>query len=182
MTLFFPIPKLCPIIYNTESYHPGQEEMFAWLPSSWHSPLLYSPCPIKTPGFAAFYTVDEVIMWYHTWNGLPRWLSDKECACQCRRPVFNPWAGEIPREGHGNPLQYPWVGNPMDTGAWRATVPGVARVRHDLVTEQQQSLAYLSGPRLRNYTGLMPDPKRSHPSHGLSHWDCAIRPQAWVAR
>ena len=26
----------------------------------------------------------------------------------------------------------------MDRGAWQATVHGVARVRHDLVTEQQQ--------------------------------------------
>ena len=28
--------------------------------------------------------------------GLPRWLSDKESACQCRRPWFNPWAKKIP--------------------------------------------------------------------------------------
>ena len=29
-------------------------------------------------------------------------------------------------EGHGNPLQYSWLGNPMDRGDWRATVHGVA--------------------------------------------------------
>ena len=32
-------------------------------------------------------------------NGLPRWHSDKESACQCRRcrrPRFNPWIGKIP--------------------------------------------------------------------------------------
>ena len=28
-------------------------------------------------------------------------------------------------EGHGNPLQYSWLENPMDRGAWQATVPGV---------------------------------------------------------
>ena len=28
--------------------------------------------------------------------GLPRWLSGKESACQCRRCGFNPWAGKIP--------------------------------------------------------------------------------------
>ena len=27
--------------------------------------------------------------------GLPRWLSVKEYACQCRRHWFNPWVGEI---------------------------------------------------------------------------------------
>ena len=41
-----------------------------------------------------------------------------------------------PGEGNGNPLQYSCLGNPMDRGAWQATVvPGVARVRHDLVTD-----------------------------------------------
>ena len=30
-------------------------------------------------------------------------------------------------EGNGNPLQYSCLGNPMDRGAWRATVHGVAR-------------------------------------------------------
>ena len=32
-----------------------------------------------------------------------------------------------PREGNGNPLQYSCLGNPMDRGAWRATVYGVAK-------------------------------------------------------
>ena len=27
---------------------------------------------------------------------LPRWLSGKESACQCRRYRFNPWLGKIP--------------------------------------------------------------------------------------
>ena len=46
--------------------------------------------------------------------------------------------GRSPGEGNGNPLQYSCLGNPVDRGAWQATVYGVARVRHDLVTEQQQ--------------------------------------------
>ena len=37
-------------------------------------------------------------------------------------------------EGNGNPLQYPCLENPMDRGAWRATVHGVVRVRHDWAT------------------------------------------------
>ena len=38
-----------------------------------------------------------------------------------------------------DPLQYPCLGNPMDGGAWRATVHEVAKkVRHDLATKQQQ--------------------------------------------
>ena len=30
-------------------------------------------------------------------------------------------------EGNGNPLQYSCLGNPMDRGAWRATVHGVEK-------------------------------------------------------
>ena len=37
-----------------------------------------------------------------------------------------------PGEGNGNPFQYSCLGSPMDRGAWRATVHGVARVGHDL--------------------------------------------------
>ena len=35
----------------------------------------------------------------------------------------------IPGEGNGNPLQYSCLENPMDRGAWRATVHGVAMSR-----------------------------------------------------
>ena len=38
-----------------------------------------------------------------------------------------PESGRIPGEGNGNPLQYSSLGNPMDRGAWRATVHGVAK-------------------------------------------------------
>ena len=48
-----------------------------------------------------------------------------------------PGSRRSPGEGNGNPLQYSSPGNPMDRGAWRATVHGVARVRHDLATKQQ---------------------------------------------
>ena len=57
-------------------------------------------------------------------------VSDKEPACQCRRhkkPGFNPRLGRFPGEGNGNPLWYSCLENPMDTGAWRATVHGVTK-------------------------------------------------------
>ena len=38
-------------------------------------------------------------------------------------------------QGNGNPLQYSCLGNPLDRGAWRATVHGVTKVRHDLMTK-----------------------------------------------
>ena len=39
-----------------------------------------------------------------------------------------PVLGRSPGGEHGNPLQYSWLENPMDGGAWWATVHGV---RHD---------------------------------------------------
>ena len=36
-----------------------------------------------------------------------------------------------PGEGNGNSIQYSCLGNPMDRGAWRATVHGSQRVRHN---------------------------------------------------
>ena len=35
-----------------------------------------------------------------------------------------PGSGRSPGEGNGNPLQYSCLGNPMDRGAWPATVHG----------------------------------------------------------
>ena len=41
----------------------------------------------------------------------------------------------MPGEGNGHPLQYSCLGDPMDRGAWRATVHGVARAGHNLATK-----------------------------------------------
>ena len=51
-----------------------------------------------------------------------------------------PGLARSPGEGHGNSLQYSCLENPVDRGAWRATVCGVAK----------------------NWTGLKP-PNRAHP-------------------
>ena len=37
-------------------------------------------------------------------------------------------SGRSPGEGKGNPLQYSCLENPMDRGAWRDTVHGVAKI------------------------------------------------------
>ena len=38
-----------------------------------------------------------------------------------------PGSGRSPGEGHGNPLPIFFLGNPMDRGAWWATVHGVTK-------------------------------------------------------
>ena len=38
-----------------------------------------------------------------------------------------PGLGRSPRGGHGYPLQYSCLENPMDRGAWQATVHGITK-------------------------------------------------------
>ena len=45
--------------------------------------------------------------------------------------------GRSPGEGNGNPLQYSCLENPMDKGAWWATVHEVAKSQTQLLTKQQ---------------------------------------------
>ena len=68
----------------------------------------------------------------HVCVWLPRWLNSKQFACQFsrhRRWAFNPWVWKIPWRRKCNPLQYSCLENPMDRGAWQATVHGVAKSR-----------------------------------------------------
>ena len=52
-----------------------------------------------------------------------------ESAYNVENPFSIPGLGRSPREGNGYPLQYSCLENPMDRGAWRATVDGVAKSR-----------------------------------------------------
>ena len=65
-----------------------------------------------------------------------------------------PRLGRSPGEGNGNPLQYSCLGNPMDRGAWRATVHGVAKspiglsnLTHKLTAEGEAQLEGIKGSR-----------------------------------
>ena len=50
-----------------------------------------------------------------------------ESACNVGEPVSIPGLGRSPGEWNGNPLQYSCLENPMDRGAWQATVHGAAK-------------------------------------------------------
>ena len=60
-------------------------------------------------------------------QGFPGGSDGEESAYNVRDTGSIPGSGRSPREGHGNPLQYPCLENPMDRGAWWATVHGVAK-------------------------------------------------------
>ena len=51
----------------------------------------------------------------------------KVSACNAGDPGSIPGSGRSPGEGNGNPLQHCCLENPMDGGAWWATIHGVAK-------------------------------------------------------
>ena len=74
----------------------------------------------------------------HNWSNLAAAAAcsvGKENACNAGDLGSIPGSGRSPGEGNGNPLQYPCLENPMDRGAWWATVHRVTRVRHDSATK-----------------------------------------------
>jgi len=60
-------------------------------------------------------------------DSLPQWLRGKESACNAGNTGSILELGRSPGEGHGKPIQYSCLENPMDRGAWWATVPRVAQ-------------------------------------------------------
>ena len=89
----------------------------------------------------------------------------------------------LPGEGNGNPLQYSCLENPMNRGVWQATVHGVTRVRHELVTKPNQqtssvqfSCSVMSDslwPHRRQHARLLypsPTPGACSKSCPLSQW------------
>ena len=76
----------------------------------------------------------------------PGRVSGKEPACQCRRCKrcrFNPWVGKIPWRRKWQPTSVFLLENPMDRGAWQATVRGV--------TQSQTWLKWLSTQSVFRY-------------------------------
>ena len=68
----------------------------------------------------------------HILLGLPKWLTVKEPACQCKMPKL----GRSPGEGNGNPLQYSCLENPMES----------QKIGHDLAAKKQQQYTYCMSP------------------------------------
>ena len=72
-------------------------------------------------------STDEWIKMYYIHMGIPGDSEVKASACNAGDRGLIPGSGIFPEEGNGNPLQYSCLENPMDRGAWWATVHGVAK-------------------------------------------------------
>ena len=71
-----------------------------------------------------------------TQPGFPGGSAGKETPCNARGPSFIPGSGRSSREGNGNLLQCSFLENPVNRGAWWATVH---RVTQSERLKQQQS-------------------------------------------
>ena len=60
-------------------------------------------------------------------TGFPVSVGSKESTYNAGDMGLIPGLGRFPGEGNGNLLQYFFLENPMDRGAWRATVRGVTK-------------------------------------------------------
>ena len=67
----------------------------------------------------------------------------KASAYNAGDPGSIPASGRSPGEGNGNPLQYSCLENPMDGGAWWATVHGV--------TKSQTQLSNFTSPHFTSF-------------------------------
>ena len=73
--------------------------------------------------------------------GFPGGSDGKELACNVGDANWIPESGRSPGGGYSSPLQYSYLENPMNRGAWWATVYGV---RHNLLTKPSPPLTHHS--------------------------------------
>ena len=66
------------------------------------------------------------------WGDFPGGKDGKVSACNVGDLGSIPGSGRSPGKGNGNPLQYSCLENPMDGGAWLATIHGVAKSQTQL--------------------------------------------------
>ena len=77
--------------------------------------------------------LDKVVWYSRFFKNFPQFgflgsSDSKESACNAGNLGSVPGLGRSSGEGNGNPLQYSCLENPMDRGAWCATVHGVAKI------------------------------------------------------
>ena len=85
----------------------------------------------------------------------PGGSDSKESSCNAGDPGSIPGLGRAPGEGNGNPLQYSCLENPMDRGAWRATVHGVTKSQTRLTehtSEKEGPTSDVGDPELTKNT------------------------------
>ena len=137
--LIFFRPKIYPLIWQIYRYSlwlfAPVCAIFIFLPKHTMSPIR---TVVKKEGMRDVEAI-KCLPWFgqHHWRqtkgelwmelSFPGGSDGKESACRAGDPGLIPGLGRSPGGGNGNPFQYSWLGNPMDRGAWWATVHGVTK-------------------------------------------------------
>ena len=152
--VLFPVSPLCilPQSLVTEAQDAPwvsfQDQQFLlWVPKleAWRAVLLsldWSIHKANKPNLLLPASPGMILLCYYVKAG---GASGKEPACQYRRQKRCVWWGKIPEGGYGNPLQYSCLKNPMDRGAWWATVHKIAK-----------SQTWLKWPNTHTCEGALP--------------------------
>ena len=110
------VPALIALIWLPRQPPPGLT--LSW--SSTHSDLSEAQKGTTSLSWLFFVTI-------YTLFRLPRYLSGKESACNAEAAGLIPQSGRSHGREHGNPHQYSCLENPIDRGAWWATVHGLPK-------------------------------------------------------
>ena len=94
-------------------------------------------------------------------GGFPGSSAGKESTCNAGDLGSIPGLGRSSGGGHGNPLQYSYLENPMDRGAWQATAHGLTNELNTIqrLNRTQEILDPVSRPAYSHRLDLLfPDP------------------------
>ena len=94
----------------------------------------------------------------YIYMGFPHSSVGKSSAYNAGGPGSIPGLRRSPGEGNGNPLRYSCLENPMDRGAWQATVLWITRVQHDLATKPPTTTTIYIYPFLLHVVYNAPSP------------------------
>ena len=119
--MHFDLSKSDPLEIN----YSGPSLCVSIIPEEWESVLFFRSLERKSPSVALWRTFQVAL--------------GVNPPANAGDPGLIPGSQRFPAEGNGNPLQYSCLGNPMDRGAWWATVHRVAKSRTQLSTHTQLS-------------------------------------------
>ena len=105
------------------------------------------PASLRPPALAGRFFTTSATWEIQIKQYIPCGSDGKASACSAGDPGSIPGLGKSLEGGHGKPLQYPCLENPMDRGAWQATVHGV--------TKSQTRLKWLSTHALLLYCSCL---------------------------
>ena len=131
LSLFFYDLSLFPHVIHSHTSHYKSSVMQYYCKSLVNAcvlHLMWAPTTVAETALCSSSSsrMKEETPWFQGALGFPGGSEVKVSACNAGDLSSIPGLGRSPGEGNGNPLQYSCLENPMDRGAWWATVHGVA--------------------------------------------------------